>query len=125
MSGSDSLKSSEEQASKAQEEQAALEEALFSIISHAGNARAKAYEALDLIAESKYDEARSKIEEAHDEITEAHRAHADLIRKEASGERIPASMLLMHSLDILMAAISESDLVERLISIFEAKEKKV
>jgi len=117
MSGSDSLKSSEEQA--------VLEEALFSIISHAGNARAKAYEALDLIAEGKYDEARSKIEEAHDELTEAHKAHADLIRKEASGERIPASMLLMHSLDILMTAISESDLIERLISIFEAKEKKV
>ena len=64
-----------------------IEMICFEIISNVGMARGSYVEAIDLATEGKFDEARAKIEEGNQFFVKGHEAHADLIQKEAAGEK--------------------------------------
>lgn len=88
------------------------EQTLFNLILHAGNARSKAKEAAEFAGEDNWEAAEAAFEEANAEQLKAHEINADIIRMEAGGESVPFSVLLMHSMDLLLLAWSEIDYTE-------------
>jgi cellobiose PTS system EIIA component len=91
------------------------EEIIFAIILHAGNARAEAYEALRAAQAGDFAAAADSLARAEAEVGDAHRVQADLIQKEARGEKTEVSLLMVHAQDHLMTAISEKNLIENMI----------
>ena len=96
-----------------------LEEIIFSIIVHGGNARAKAYDALKVAQNSHFKDAEVLMIEAEKEIAKTHRLQTDIIRKEASGERVNISVLFAHAQDHLMTAMAEKSLIENMIDLYK------
>lgn len=100
-----------------------LESEIFSIISNGGDARAIAYEALQLAYEKKFDLSKEKMNEAQNTLNKAHNTQTKLIQAELNNEKIDMSLLLVHAQDHLMTAISEMSLIEQMIKILERIDK--
>ncbi len=94
---------------------AAWEQTLFQLILHAGNARCKAKEAAEYAGNADWAQAQACMEEANAEQLEAHKVNADIIRREAKGEPVGFSVLLVHAMDLLLLAWSELDYTEQYI----------
>lgn len=95
----------------------------FNIILHAGNARSSSMEAIWLAKENKFAEAREKIAEADKEFVEAHKTQTKLLQDEASGNRIEVSVILVHSQDHLMTAMTMKELANEMIDMYERMQK--
>lgn len=74
----------------------------FQIIASVGEAKSLYMEALYLAREAKFDEANEKIAQGDKTYSEAHVLHFDLVQKEASGEELPFSLMLMHAEDQML-----------------------
>jgi len=94
-----------------------LEKISLNIILHGGNARAKAFEALEACKKGDYERADRFLRIAKEEITKAHVAQTKVLNAEAKGKNVRLNLLFIHSLDILMIATSEIDLVECIIEL--------
>ena len=92
-----------------------LELVAFQIISNVGMAKSLAMEAIREARNNNYDEAEKKIEEAKGFLLEGHHAHSGLIHKEANGERLEFSLIIMHAEDQLMSAETIKDIAIELI----------
>lgn len=101
----------------------AIEEIIFSIIIHGGNARAKAYEALRFAQDGDFIKAKESLDDAEKEIKQAHSIQTNIIQKEASGEKVKMTVLFVHAQDHLMTAISEKGLIENMIDLYERIDK--
>ena len=95
------------------------EQTLFNIILHAGNARTKALEAAEKAKEGSYVEAETLMTEAETEQAEAHKVHARVIQMEAGGEQVPFSVLLIHSMDLLLLSWAEIDHTRQMIGLLK------
>lgn len=91
------------------------EEIIFTIILHAGNARAEAYDALRAAQAGDFAKAEEHLRQAEAEITVAHRAQADIIQQETQGAKVEVTLLFVHAQDHLMTALSEKGLIENMI----------
>lgn len=94
-----------------------LELICFQIISSVGMARGSYIEAIDLAQENAFDKAIAKIEEGDMYFREGHAAHAQLIQKEASGEKVDVNLLLVHAQDQLMSAETCKIIAEKFIAL--------
>ncbi|MFU0789689.1 PTS lactose/cellobiose transporter subunit IIA [Virgibacillus proomii] len=94
-----------------------IETEIFHIISHGGDAKSIAYEALELAYNGDFDLANKKMEEANQTLTKAHNTQTKLIQAEINGGKVEMSLLMVHAQDHLMAAISEMSLIEQMIKI--------
>lgn len=92
------------------------EQTLFNLILHAGNARSKAKEAAELAGLGQWDQAQACMNEANAEQLEAHKLNVGIIRREAGGQKVPFSVLLVHAMDLLLLAWSELDYTEQYIA---------
>ena len=103
-----------------------MEQQIVGMISAAGDSKAKAFEALKKVKESKYDEARALFQEAREIDLEAHKIQTQLITAEMSGgENKPeVGLLMVHAQDHYMTSQLARDLIEEMINVFEAKEGK-
>jgi len=101
-----------------------LEQAAFRIIASAGEARGKAFEALDAYCNGKFEKIDACLKESGELICEANKALYKLIQKEACGEKVEFSLLLVHACDIMMASASEKELIQRVIEVVEASNKR-
>ena len=103
-----------------------MEQQIVGMISAAGDSKAKAFEALKKVKESKYDEARALLQEAREIDLEAHNIQTQLITAEMSGgENKPeVGLLMVHAQDHYMTSQLARDLIEEMINVFEAKEGK-
>ena len=95
------------------------EQTLFNIILHAGNARSKALAAAEEAEAGNYVEAEAALAEAENEQAEAHKIHAKVIQMEAGGEQVPFSVLLIHSMDLLLLSWAEIDHTRQMTSLFK------
>lgn len=68
--------------------------------------------------EGKFDEARDLVKEGKECFLAGHAAHAEMIAKEASGEKLEGGMLLMHAEDQMMSAEAFSILAEEFIDLY-------
>ncbi|MCB5394369.1 PTS lactose/cellobiose transporter subunit IIA [Longicatena caecimuris] len=103
-----------------------MEQQIVGMISAAGDSKAKAFEALKKVKESKYDEARALLQEAREIDLEAHKIQTQLITAGMSGgENKPeVGLLMVHAQDHYMTSQLARDLIEEMINVFEAKEGK-
>lgn len=97
---------------------------IFEIISHGGNARRLAYEALEAAEEFKFDEATELLVCANTEISKAHKTQTRLIQAELNGNPCDKTLLMIHAQDHLMTAISEIKLIEHMIRILKKIENQ-
>ncbi|NNG67860.1 PTS lactose/cellobiose transporter subunit IIA [Caldanaerobacter subterraneus] len=96
-----------------------LEQIIFTIISHAGNARSNAFEALKYAKEGNFGKAEECLKKASEELLEAHHVQTDMIHKEAAGEKQEVTLLLVHAEDHLMNAILAKELITEMIELYK------
>ncbi len=96
-----------------------LELISFQIISAVGTARSMYIEAIAKAKEGLFEEARAMVAEGQEVFTQGHHAHAELIQKEANGEKTEFALLLMHAEDQLMSAEAFGILANEFIDVYE------
>lgn len=100
-----------------------LEETVFTIISHAGNAKSMCFEALNEAKEGNFDKAEALINKAKEELNKTHEIQYKMIQNEACGKKQEVTLLLMHAEDHLMAAMLSKDLIKEMIEICRENKK--
>lgn len=96
-------------------------EIAFQIILYAGNGRSSAMEAIQAAKEGDFTEANRLINEANEELVKAHSYQTKLLQEEASGDGNTVSVILVHSQDHLMTAMTLRDLAIEIIEIHRIK----
>lgn len=99
-----------------EEQMEQLEMVVFSIVGYAGEAKAHAYKALSLSEQGDFHGAEEMIQKCNETVLKAHAVQTDMIQREAGGENITVTMLFVHAQDHLMTALSERELIKRMIS---------
>lgn len=98
-----------------------LELISFEIISNVGMAKSLGIEAIRAARQENYNLAKEKLEECSEFMVKAHHAHVGLIQKEANGEKVEFSLILMHAEDQLLSAETiialASEMIEMYISL--------
>ncbi|WP_315672377.1 PTS lactose/cellobiose transporter subunit IIA [Clostridium sp. 19966] len=94
-----------------------LEKIIFNLVLHGGNARGKAYEALDAAEEGKFELAEKCLEEADEEFYDGHEYQNMLIQGQMDKET--PNFLVIHAQDQLMTALSEKNLIKREIELYK------
>ena len=95
--------------------EANMEMISFELISNVGEARSLLMEALIAAREEDFELADTKVKEAGKFLTNGHHSHLSLIQKEANGESLQFSLILMHAEDQLMTTETLKLVVEELI----------
>lgn len=93
------------------------EQTIFTFILHAGNARSACKEAAEHARDGRWEEAEAALAAANAEQLQAHGINARIIQREAAGEALPFSVLLVHAMDLLLLAWSEIDFTEEFIAL--------
>ncbi|AVN58920.1 PTS lactose/cellobiose transporter subunit IIA [Mesoplasma florum] len=88
------------------------------LIGVAGTAKSLALQAIKEAQKGDYQQSIKTLEDARTELTKVHKVHAELIGKEASGEKLDLSLLFIHSQDHLTSAIVILDLAEHIINLY-------
>lgn len=94
----------------------------FEIVAYAGDARSKLIEALKEARNGNYDKAEELVEAAGENITEAHQAQTSMLSKEAAGEDVEMSFIMVHGQDHLMTSILLKDIVADFIELYKRTE---
>lgn len=105
-----------------------LEMICFRIISNVGGARSSYIEAIQKAKSGDFDGARESIKTGQEMFLTGHEAHFELIQKEAQGEQVGGSLILVHAEDQLMSAEAFKIIAEEMIANYEridALEKKL
>lgn len=104
-----------------------MEQTLLKIISAVGTARSNYIEAINSAQKGEFDEAEKLCKEAKEIFIQGHEAHANLLSKEANGEKVDGGLLLIHTEDQLMSAedfgILAVEFIETLKLVYDLKKK--
>lgn len=100
------------------DEQGELLETTMGLIMHGGDAKSNAMEAIHAAKGGKFSEAEDKIDKAEDSLEKAHKSQSNLLTKEASGDSVELSLLMVHGQDHLMNAITTKDLAVEVIDVY-------
>lgn len=93
----------------------------FEIVAYAGDARSSLIEAMNAARDGEYDKAEELVREADESIKQAHNTQTDMLAKEAAGEDLELSFIMVHGQDHLMTTILLRDLVEHMIELYDRK----
>jgi cellobiose PTS system EIIA component len=96
-----------------------MEEEIFEIISHGGDARGYAYDALKAAKTNEMEKAETFLIKAQEELNLAHNTQTKLIQSELNGQDVKMSLLMVHAQDQLMTAISEKNLIEQMVEMLK------
>ncbi|WP_251864846.1 PTS lactose/cellobiose transporter subunit IIA [Enterococcus malodoratus] len=88
---------------------------VMGLIMNAGNAKSEAVAALAAAKENNFSEAEERMKAANEALVEAHNTQTGLLTAEASGNNSEVTLLMVHSQDHLMNAISYISLTQELI----------
>ncbi|TDW16528.1 PTS system cellobiose-specific IIA component [Breznakia blatticola] len=91
----------------------------FQIISSVGTARSMYIEAIQAAKNKDFAKAKELISEGEKISIEGHHAHAALVQKEADGEKIQTTLLLIHAEDQLMSAEGFKIIAEELVELYK------
>ncbi|MCL5036174.1 MAG: PTS lactose/cellobiose transporter subunit IIA [Chloroflexi bacterium] len=95
------------------------EEAALQLILHGGDARALSYDALKAAKSGDFREAEIKLKKAGEALAGAHAAQKSLLEKEARGEALTPTFLLVHAHGHVMTASAELSLIEQMIDLYK------
>lgn len=108
----------EEKQTPEQKEQETLMAAM-GLIANGGNAKSLAFEAIRLAKKGNIDGAREKLKESDKSLLEAHNSQTNMLTKEAQGDHTHVTLLVVHSQDHLMNAITFRDLAGEMVDLYE------
>lgn len=91
----------------------------FAIVAYAGDAKADLMEALDSARTGDFDHARELVKSAEDSINAAHNEQTKLLSKEAGGETMDVTFIMVHGQDTLMTTMLMKDEVTFFIDEYE------
>lgn len=94
-------------------------ESIMGLIMHGGTAKSLSMEAISLAKTGEIAQAKEKLKEAQEALVQAHHSQTDMLTKEAQGEAIPFSLLLVHGQDHLMTSITFLDLVKEVVELYD------
>ena len=100
-----------------------MDQVIMELVVNGGNARSKSMEAIKAAKKGDLELAKEKIKEANEALNKAHNFQTNLIQKEAAGEGIEISLLMVHAQDHLMNAMTVRDLAKEMISMYETFRK--
>ena len=90
------------------------------IIVEAGDARLEANKALEAVETFEFEKAKEHIAAAREHIRKAHNAQTETIQAEIAGtEAFPSPLLFNHAQDTIMTIITEVNLSEKILKLFE------
>lgn len=92
---------------------------VMGLIMNAGNAKSEAIAALEAAKENNFSEAEARMKAANEALVEAHNTQTSLLAAEASGNNSEVTLLMVHSQDHLMNAISYLGLTQELIDVYK------
>lgn len=95
----------------------------FKIVAFAGDARSYLMEALDLAKEGNIDEAKELISKAKEALVLAHNEQTQVLAKEAGGEEMDVTFIMVHAQDTLMTAMMLLDEVEFMVDQYDRIKK--
>lgn len=99
-----------------------FEQVACMIIANAGDARSNCLGAINIAKEGNFIEAKNMLNQANEALIKAHEEHTKVLTKDARGEEIPMSFLLVHAADHLASAEVIFDLADTIITLFERRE---
>lgn len=98
-------------------EEEQLLETIMGLIMYGGDAKSSAMEAIYAAKKGNFEEAEEKIKNADKALLDAHKSQTTLLTREATGDPVELSLLLVHGQDHLMNAITFKDLAVEIIDV--------
>ncbi|MEI2471597.1 PTS lactose/cellobiose transporter subunit IIA [Peribacillus frigoritolerans] len=96
---------------------------IFEIISHSGNARGLAFEALKEAEEFNFEKAEELIKQGQEELNMAHKTQTKLIQAELNGVPSEKTLLMIHAQDHLMTSMTTKDLAIEIVELHKKTQK--
>lgn len=100
-----------------------LLETIMELITYGGSAKNIAMEAISEAKKGNFDKAKEKISDVDEALENAHKSQTKLLTREASGDSVELSLLLVHGQDHLMNAITFKDIAIEIIDIHQKLDK--
>ena len=100
-----------------------LELIVVELITHAGDARSTAIQAIRAARKGDFAEADSLMEQCNESLAGTHESQTKLIFAEANGEALPVSILMVHAQDHVMNAITVKDMAVEMIEILRMQKE--
>lgn len=100
-------------------EAVSIEQVIMELIVNAGNARSKLMQAIKAAKGGDMKLAKEKIKEANEALNKAHDFQTNLIQREAAGDGVEISLLMVHAQDHLMNAMTVRDLAQEIVAMYE------
>lgn len=93
--------------------------AAMGLIANGGNAKSLAFEAIRLAKKGDIEGARQKLKDSDASLLKAHNSQTNMLTKEAQGDHMHVTLLVVHSQDHLMNAITFRDLAGEMVDLYE------
>ncbi|WP_419182033.1 PTS lactose/cellobiose transporter subunit IIA [Lacticaseibacillus pabuli] len=94
------------------------------LIVNGGNAKSSAFEAIRAAKEGDFETADAKMKEANDFLIQAHNSQTQMLTDEANGKHAKVTLLVVHSQDHMMNAITFRDLAGEIVDLYKRLDKE-
>ena len=94
-------------------------ETIMGLIINGGNAKSDAMEAIHAAKKGDFALAETKLVDADKALVEAHHSQTGLLTQEAQGNNMQVTLLMVHSQDHLMNAITFLDLAKEIVDLYK------
>lgn len=98
-----------------------IEQIAMNLISKAGVGRSMAMEAVHCARMGQFEQAKECLQKSDASLLEGHEVHTQLLVAEANNSKPEFSILLVHSLEHLMNAMTVRDIAEEFVMLYETK----
>ncbi|GEK92110.1 PTS lactose/cellobiose transporter subunit IIA [Alkalibacterium kapii] len=94
-------------------------EVVMTLIMYGGDARSSAMEAIAAARNNDFERAQKKLDGSVEAINKAHEIQTELLAKEADGQKVEVTLLLVHAGDHVMNAMTYHDLAEEITELYK------
>lgn len=110
----------------AEEEHDEQLQTIMGLIINGGNAKSSAFEAIAAAKKGQFTVADQKLKESDNFLVEAHNVQTGMLTSEANGDHAKVTLLMVHSQDHIMNAITFRDLAGEIVDLYKklAKDAK-
>ena len=95
-----------------------MEVTIFTMITHSGESRSFSMEAIAYAKKGMHKEAEAALKSAKEKLRQAHEIQTGLIHSEAQGKSVTLSLLMVHSQDHFMNAMTIRDLAKEFVELY-------
>ncbi|MHB9146257.1 MAG: PTS lactose/cellobiose transporter subunit IIA [Symbiobacteriia bacterium] len=98
-----------------------VEQVAMEIIANAGAGKSKVYQALEVGIDGDLAQARDLISSAQEDVNRSHEVWHQVLTAFAEGEGPEPNLLIMHAMDIMIAAETELELARHVLRLAERR----